>query len=190
MNDWIKNIFHNSIKNEDSFWLIKSNASIKNFIESFEYKSAIEEQIIIVNQLIKILSYKRSIINICIINKFNEIKAQNENTLIAQEKSNKLLPIYIKNDKINFVDWLIKEYFLYKNEKITKGILNLLSLVINVVGVKKSNIEFVYQKISDYFFYSGKKYFYEEDKININNDLNNLSRYLNLLLLMYGNNDK
>ena len=190
MNDWIDNIFHSSIKYEDSFWLIKNNASIKNFIESFEYKSAIEDQIIIVNQLIKILSYKKSIINICIINKFNEIKTQNENRLISQEKSSKLLSIYIKKDKINFVDWLIKEYFLYKNEKITKGILNLLSLVINIVGVEKTNIQFIYQKISDYFFYSGKKYFYEEDKININNDLNNLTRYLNLLLLIYGNNDK
>ena len=43
MNDWIKKMFHGPIKNEESFWFIKSDASIKNFIEAFEYKSTIEE---------------------------------------------------------------------------------------------------------------------------------------------------
>ena len=55
MNDWAKTIFQGSINDENSFCLIKPNASIQNFIESFEYKSTIEEQIIIVNQPIKIL---------------------------------------------------------------------------------------------------------------------------------------
>ena len=189
MNDWIKKIFDGPLNNQDPFYLVKSNPSIKNFIESFEYKSTIEEQIILVNQLIKILSYKKSIINICIINKYNEIKTQNDNSLIMHEKSNKSLTMYLNQDK-NFVDWLITEYFLYKNEKISKGILNLLLLVISVIGVQKKNFQFIYQKISECFFYSTKKYFHEEDKININNDLNNLTRYLNLLLLMYGNNEK
>ena len=190
MNDWIKKMFHGPIKNEESFWFIKSDASIKNFIEAFEYKSTIEEQIIIVNQLIRILSNKKSAINICIINKFNEFKTKNDNSLITDEKSNKLVPIDLEQDKMTFVDWLIKQYFLYKSDKITKGILNLLGLVINIVGIQKTNFQFVYQTISDYFFYSSKKYFHEEDKINISNDLNNITRYLNLLLLMYGNTCK
>ena len=172
MNDLIREIFQGTINNEETTWLIKPNSSLENFIESFEYKSNIEEQILIVNQLIKILSSKNNIINISIINKMNEKKIQND-----------------KEDKMNFVDWLIKQYFLYRrSEKITKGILYLLNIVINIVGVEKKNIEYIYQKISDYFFYSQKKYFHEEDKININNDLNNLVRYLNLLLLFYGNN--
>ena len=189
MNDWMKKIFNGPIKIEDPFYLIKSDISIKNFIENFEYKSAIEDQIILVNQLTKILAYKKSIINICIINKYNELKAQNDNSLAIGQKSNNILEKHLKQDK-NFVDWLIKEYFLYKNEKITKGILNILVLFMNVAGAQKSSFQFIYQKISDYFFYSSKKYFHEEDKININNDLNNLTRCLNLLLLMYGNNEK
>ena len=63
MNFRIKDIFYKPINNDDLFWLIKSNASIKNFIEAFEYKSNIEEQISIVNQLIKILSNKKELIN-------------------------------------------------------------------------------------------------------------------------------
>ena len=172
MNDLIREIFQGTINNEETTWLIKPNSSIENFIESFEYKSTIEEQILIVNQLIKILSSKNSIINISIINKMNEKKVEND-----------------KKDKMNFVDWLIKQYFLYRrSEKITKGILYLLNIVINIVGVEKKNLEYIYQKISDYFFYSQKKYFHEEDKINISNDLNYLVRYLNLLLLFYGHN--
>ena len=145
MNDWIKKIFDGPLNNQDPFYLVKSNPSIKNFIESFEYKSTIEEQIILVNQLIKILSYKKSIINICIINKYNEIKTQNDNSLIMHEKSNKSLTMYLNQDK-NFVDWLITEYFLYKNEKISKGILNLLLLVISVIGVQKKKFSIYISK--------------------------------------------
>ena len=190
MNFRIKDIFYKPINNDDLFWLIKSNASIKNFIEAFEYKSNIEEQISIVNQLIKILSNKKALINICIINKFNEIKMQIDNNLILDKSSTKALPVYQNKDKTTFVDWLIKQYFLYKSEKYSKGILNLLLIVINIVGIQKNNINFIYEKISDYFVYSPKKYFIDDDKININNDLNNLTRYLNLLLLMYGHNNK
>ena len=189
MNHWIKELFHGPIKNEESFWLLKSYASIKNFIESFEYKSTIEEQIMILNQLFKILSNKKSIINICIFNKFNDNKITNDN-IYENEKSVKISSINLKNENPNFIDWLIKEYFLYKNEKISKSILNLLSLFIKVVGVKKSYLQYIYLKISDYYFYSSKKYFIEEDKININNDISNFTRYLNLLLLMYGNNNE
>jgi len=190
MNDRIKEIFYKPINNEELFWLIKPKASIKNFIEKFEYKCSIEEQISIVNQLIKILSYKKSAINICIINRYNESKIQNENNLIIDEKSSKALPIYQKENNIDFVDWLIRQYFLYKSEKSTKGILNLLLIILNIIGVQKKNINFVYQKISEYFFYSPKKYFYDDAKINIGIDINNFSRFLNLLLLMYGYNNK
>lgn len=190
MNDRIKEIFYKPINNDELFWLIKPKASIKNFIEKFEYKSSIEEQISIVNQLIKILSYKKSTINICIINRYNESKIQNESNLIIDEKSSKALPIYQNENKVDFADWLIRQYFLYKSEKSTKAILNLLLIILNIIGVQKKNFNFIYQKISEYFFYSPKKYFYDDAKINIGIDINNLSRFLNLLLLMYGYNNK
>ena len=190
MNEKIKEVFYKPINNDDLFWLIKPKASIKNFIEKFEYKSSIEEQISIVNQLIKILSYKKSTINICIINRYNESKIQNESNLIIDEKSSKALPIYQNENKVDFADWLIRQYFLYKSEKSTKGILNLLLIILNIIGVQKKNFNFIYQKISEYFFYSPKKYFYDDAKINIGIDINNLSRFLNLLLLMYGYNNK
>ena len=173
-------IFSNNLDNSE-FKLIKKTSLLNKLIEKYEFEMNLNEKKIFFEFLLKNLNiYKKSIINACIFSLLDFSIEINTNYNKNNNHINLLKSNNLKN--INFIDWLIIQYFItISDDELLNNIINLLTNILSLKGIEKKILYKIINELS-------LKFFESKNKNNLNESL--IYKYLNLLNIIFnsGNN--
>ena len=172
-------LFYDPIKEINNFRFIKEHITFQDFISLYEQNSNIENKINILNSLKIIFSHKNSQLNICLFNKIVPLNTivKNEANLEEGIEIDKSNYSYYSSLNNNFICWIINEYFSENNKKVKQYLKEILLLIIPIIGIKKYDINMVYEQLT-------KIYFYSDENVNIN--INDLLQNIKFLSGFYG----